>query len=132
MAVTQIFGSSVRRREDPRLITGRATYTDDINLPGMLYAAFLRSPHAHARIRSVNADRARALPGVEAVFTGADLQGKVGNIACAWLIPASDLKLPPHPPLAVDHVRYVGDAVAVVLAASGYIARDALDLIEVD
>jgi carbon-monoxide dehydrogenase large subunit len=132
MAVTQIFGSSVRRREDPRLITGRATFTDDINLPGMLHAAFVRSPHAHARIRGVNADRARVLPGVEAVFTGAELQGKVGNIACAWLIPASDLKTPPHPPLAVDRVRYVGDGVAIVIASDPYVARAAIELIEVD
>ncbi|MCL6648348.1 MAG: molybdopterin-dependent oxidoreductase [Chloroflexi bacterium] len=132
MAVTQLFGASVRRREDPRLITGRATYTDDLQLPGMLYAAFLRSPHAHARIRAIDVEKAKALPGVVAVYTGADLKGKVGNIACAWLIPDSDLKLPPHPPLAIDRVRYVGDAVAVVVANDRYVARDALDLIEVD
>jgi carbon-monoxide dehydrogenase large subunit len=132
MAVTQIFGASVRRREDPRLITGRATFIDDIVLPGMLHAAILRSPHAHARIRSINVERARAHPGVVAVFTGADLQGKVGNIACAWLIPNADLKLPPHPPLAVDRVRYVGDGVAVVVAEDRYTAHDALELIEVD
>jgi carbon-monoxide dehydrogenase large subunit len=132
MAVTKIFGASVRRREDPRLITGRATYTDDLTLPGMLHAAILRSPHAHARIRSIDVAAARALPGVEAVFTGADLQGKVGNVACAWLIPNSSLCLPEHPPLAIDRVRYVGDGVAVVVAADRATARDALDLIEVD
>ena len=87
MAVTQIFGSSVRRREDPRLITGRATYTDDVKLAGMLHATILRSPHAHARIRSINVDNARAHEGVQAVYTGADLQGKVGDVACAWLPP---------------------------------------------
>ena len=87
MAVTQIFGSSVRRREDPRLITGRATYTDDVKLSGMLHAAILRSPHAHARIRSINADNARAHEGVHAVLTGADLQGKVGDVALPGYCP---------------------------------------------
>ena len=132
MAVTQIFGSSVRRREDPRLITGRATYTDDVKLPGMLHAAILRSPHAHARIKSIQVDDARAHEGVHSVLTGADLQGKVGDVACAWLLPDSNLKVPGHPPLAVDKVRYVGDGVAVVVADDIYTARDALDLIEVD
>jgi CO/xanthine dehydrogenase Mo-binding subunit len=75
MAVTRLFGSAVRRREDPRLIAGRATYVGDITLPGMAYAAILRSPFAHARIRRIDTSKARALPGVVAVYTGRDLQG---------------------------------------------------------
>jgi aerobic carbon-monoxide dehydrogenase large subunit len=131
VAVTRMFGASVRRREDPRLITGRATYVDDISLPGMDYAAILRSPHAHARITRIDVEAAGRAPGVVGAFIGQDLQGQVGTIPCAWLIPGSDLKTPPHPPLAVDTVRYVGDGVAVVVAESREAARDALDLIEV-
>ncbi|MDR7450191.1 MAG: molybdopterin-dependent oxidoreductase [Armatimonadota bacterium] len=132
MAVTTLFGARVRRREDPRLITGRATYTDDLRLPGLTHAVMVRSPHAHARIRAVDTTAARARPGVLAVFTGADLAGKVGAIPTAWLIPNADLRTPPHPPLAVDRVRYVGDAVAVVVAEDRYIARDAAELVRVD
>ncbi|WP_324716637.1 glyceraldehyde dehydrogenase subunit alpha [Carboxydochorda subterranea] len=127
-----IFGTAIRRREDPRLITGRATYTDDIRLPGMVYAAFLRSPHAHARIKRIDTSRARALPGVLAVFTGMDVAGKLGNIPTAWLVPNSDLKTPAHPPLATEKVRYVGDGVAMVVAEDRYTARDAVELIEVE
>ena len=132
MAVSKIFGSSVKRREDPRLITGGATYTDDLKLPNMAYAAFVRSPHAHARIKSVDKAAASAAAGVVAVFAGADLVGKVGNIPTAWLVPNSDLKTPAHPPLAIDTVRYVGDAVAVVIAESRGAAADAAGLVEVD
>ncbi len=132
MAVSKIFGSAVKRREDPRLITGGATYTDDLVLPNLAYAAFTRSPHAHARISRIDATAARAVPGVVAVLTGQDLVGKVGNIPTAWLIPNSDLKTPAHPPLAVDTVRYVGDAVAVVVAESRGVAKDAAALVEVE
>ena len=125
---TSLVGSRIKRREDPRLIMGRGTYVDDIQLPRMTYAAILRSPYAHARIRSINVDKAKALPGVVAVMTGADLQGK--NVPCGWTLP--DMKVAPHPALAVGKVRYTGDAVAVVVAEERYIARDALDLIEVD
>jgi aerobic carbon-monoxide dehydrogenase large subunit len=125
---TQLIGSRIKRREDPRLIMGRATYVDDVQLPRMTYAAILRSPYAHARIRSINVDQAKALPGVVAVLTGADLQGK--NVPCGWTLP--DMKVAPHPALAVGKVRYTGDAVAVVVAEERDIARDALDLIEVD
>lgn len=125
---TSLVGSRIKRREDPRLIMGRGTYVDDIQLPRMTYAAILRSPYAHARIRSINVDKAKALPGVVAVMTGADLQGK--NVPCGWTLP--DIKVAPHPALAVGKVRYTGDAVAVVVADERYIARDALDLIEVD
>ena len=125
---TSLVGSRIKRREDPRLIMGRGTFVDDIQLPRMTYAAILRSPYAHARIRSIDVSKAKALPGVVTVITGADLQGK--NVPCGWTLP--DIKVAPHPALAVGKVRYTGDAVAVVVAEERYIARDALDLIEVD
>jgi carbon-monoxide dehydrogenase large subunit len=132
MAVTRVFGASVKRREDPRLVTGRSTYTDDLQLPGMLHAQFVRSPHAHARILGIDVGAARRHPGVVAVLTGRDLQGVLQPIPTAWLIPNADLKTPPHPPLAVDTVRYVGDAVAVVVAEDRYRASDAAALVRVD
>jgi carbon-monoxide dehydrogenase large subunit len=132
MAVTKLFGARIKRREDPRLITGTATYTDDLQLPGMVYAEIIRSPHAHARITKVDVEPARRHPGVVAAFTGRDLAGKINPIPTAWLIPNSELKTPPHPPLAVDVVRYVGDGVAVVLASDPYTARDAASLVRVD
>ena len=129
---TRILGSGIRRREDPRLITGGATYTDDIQLPGMAYAAILRSPHAHAKINNIDTNSAKASPGVVAVFTGADTDGVLSPIPCAWIPPDSDVKAVAHPALATDVVRYQGDAVAVVVAEDRYQAEDALDLISVD
>ena len=129
---TRIFGSGIRRREDPRLITGGATYTDDVQLPGMAYAAILRSPHAHAKINSINTIAAKASPGVVAVFTGADTDGVLSPIPCAWIPPDSDVKAVAHPALAKDVVRYQGDAVAVIVAEDRYQAEDALELINVD
>ncbi|MCL6636427.1 MAG: molybdopterin-dependent oxidoreductase [Alicyclobacillus sp.] len=130
--MAQVFGAAVKRREDPRLITGRGRYTEDVQLPGMLYAAILRSPHAHARLVQVDTAAAAAAPGVVAVFTGRDLAGKMGTIPTAWLPPDSDIKATAHPALAVDKVRYVGDGVAMVVAENRYAARDALDLIRVE
>jgi len=129
---TRIFGSGIRRREDPRLMTGQADYTDDIRLRGMVHAAILRSPHAHAKINSIDTSAARNAPGVLAVYTGADTDGVLNPIPCAWLPPDSDIKAVDHPAMAVDTVRYVGDAVAVVVAESRYQAEDALELINVD
>jgi len=129
---TRIFGSGIRRREDPRLITGEATYTDDVQLPGMAYAAMLRSPHAHAKITGIDTSAAAAAPGVVAVYTGADTDGVLNPIPCAWLPPDCDIKAVAHPALAKDVVRYQGDAVAVVVAESRYQAEDALELINVD
>ena len=129
---TRIFGSGIRRREDPRLITGGATYTDDVQLPGMAYAAILRSPYAHAKINSINTIAAKASPGVVAVFTGADTDGVLSPIPCAWIPPDSDVKAVAHPALAKDVVRYQGDAVAVIVAEDRYQAEDALELINVD
>ena len=129
---TRIFSSGIRRREDPRLITGRATYTDDIFLPATAHAAILRSPHAHARIKRIDTAKASASDGVVAVYTGADTDGVLEPIPCAWLIPDSDLKAVAHPAIAKDVVRYQGDAVAVVVAEDRYQAEDALQLIDVD
>jgi carbon-monoxide dehydrogenase large subunit len=128
----KVFGSGIRRREDPRLITGTATYTDDLVLPGMAHMAIVRSPHAHARIRRIDTARARKAPGVVAVFTGADTEPALKPMPCAWLVPNSDLKVATYPQLAKDTVRYVGDCVAVVVAENRYQAQDALELIDVD
>jgi carbon-monoxide dehydrogenase large subunit len=127
-----LFGSAIKRREDPRLITGAATYVDDVKLPGLTYAAILRSPYAHARITSIDVSAARQAPGVVAVYTGADIKDKLVPVPCAWNVPNCDLKVPPHPLLAYDKVRYVGDGVAMVVAESRAAARDAVDLIDVD
>jgi len=129
---TRIFGSGIRRREDPRLITGGATFTDDVQLPGMAHAAILRSPHAHAKINSIDAAAASEAPGVVAVYTGADTDGVLNPIPCAWLPPDCDIKAVAHPAIAKDVVRYQGDAVAVVVAETRYQAEDALELINVD
>ena len=131
-AAARVFGSGIRRREDPRLLTGTAHYTADLTLPGMAYAAILRSPHGHARIRKIDTKRAAAAPGVVAVYVNKDTEGALQPIPCAWLLPNSELKIAPYQALAKDVVRYVGDAVAVVVAESEYQAYDALDLIDVD
>jgi carbon-monoxide dehydrogenase large subunit len=132
MAQTQrLFGSSIKRREDPRFITGKGNYVDDIKLPNMTYASFVRSPHAHARIRGIDASAAKAIPGVLAVYTGKDLaDAKVGSLPCGWLLPG--IKVPPHLPIAADKARYMGDAVAVVIAESAYLAKDGAERVEVD
>jgi len=129
-------GASVRRKEDYRFITGKGLYVDDINRPNQLYAIIVRSPHAHATINSVATDKAKAAPGVVAVFTGADMAAAgVGGLPCGWGITSSDgtpMVEPGHPPLAVDVVHHVGDQVAVVLAETKAAARDAAELVEVD
>ncbi len=126
------FGSGIRRREDPRLITGSASYTDDITLPGTLHAALLRSPYAHARINGIDTSQAAAAQGVVAVYTGADTEGEIAPAPCAWLLPDSGLTIADYHCVAKDTVRYVGDIVAVVVAETRFEAYDALDLIEVD
>src|SRR6266568_1461736 len=123
-------GRAMKRVEDPRLVKGLGTYTDDVRLPGMLHACILRSPHAHARIRGIDASAAKAIPGVVAVFTGADVNDACGLVPCAASIP--DLKAPAHTVLAGDRVYFVGHAVAVAVATDPYIARDAIDAIDVD
>src|SRR5688500_1907324 len=123
-------GKPIKRLEDPRLIKGIATYVDDLQMAGMLHALVLRSPFAHAKINGIKTDAARALPGVVAVLTGADVNDKCGVVPCASPMP--DQKAPNHTVLASDRVYFVGHPVAVVLAQDRYVARDALDLIEVD
>lgn len=133
MTVTGI-GASVKRVEDFRFLTGRGRYTDDIERPNQTYAWILRSPHAHARIRSIDTSKAAAAPGVVAVFTGADLEAAgVGGLPCGWQVHSKDgapMAEPPHPPLAQGKVRHVGDQVAVVIAETREQARDAAELID--
>ena len=127
-----VIGTPLLRREDPALLTGEGKYTNDLNIPGALYLAVARSPYAHANILSVDLVAARALPGVIAVYSGADLTGLWASaMPCAWPV-TTDMKNPAHFPVAVSKVCYVGDAVAVVLATDDRIAHDALDLIEVE
>ncbi|MFN8914588.1 MAG: xanthine dehydrogenase family protein molybdopterin-binding subunit [Betaproteobacteria bacterium] len=127
-------GKSVERREDYRFLTGNGQYTDDITLPGQTFAAFLRSPHAHARIRAIDTAAARAAPGVLAVFTGKDVAG-VNGLPCGWLINSIDgtpMKEPKHPIIAEHKVLHVGDQVALVVAETLAQAKAALNLIDVD
>ena len=123
-------GQRMKRKEDPRLIQGLARYVDDLALPGQLYAAFLRSPYAHARLQRIDRSAAERAPGVVAVLVGEDVRGVLGMIPTASALP--ELKVPPHPPLAIEEVNHVGEPVAVVVADDRYRARDAVDLIEVD
>src|SRR5437870_6930123 len=130
---SRILGSAIKRREDPRLVTGQARFTDDIVLPGMVYMCVVRSPYAHARIRRIDTKKAAAMPGVVGVFTGQQMKDAgFGPIPCAWVVPGSDTKTPPYPPIAIDTVRYVGTAVAIVVASDRYQARDAADEVTVD
>ncbi len=125
---TRLFGAAIKRREDPRFITGRGQYVDDVKLPGMTYAAFVRSPHAHATIRGINTASAKAVPGVVAVYTGQDC--KVGGLPCGWMLPG--IKVPTRPVLAAGKVRYVGEPVAVVIAETPYAAKDGAEAVQVD
>ncbi|UUX50024.1 xanthine dehydrogenase family protein molybdopterin-binding subunit [Nisaea acidiphila] len=125
-------GASVKRIEDFRFLTGKGHYTDDIDRPGQSYAYILRSPHAHAKITSIDTSAAKAASGVLAVFTGEDMQ--VGSLPCGWQVHSKDgtpMHEPGHPPLAQGKVRYVGDQVAVVIADTYAQAKDAAEMIEV-
>ena len=124
------FGRAMKRVEDPRLIKGIATYVDDLKLPGVLYAEFVRSPHANAKINSIKTDAAKKQSGVVGIFTGADVNDKVGTIPCASPLPGG--KSPDHTVLAGARAYFVGHPVAVVVAETRAIARDALDLVDVD
>ncbi|MEV0581675.1 xanthine dehydrogenase family protein molybdopterin-binding subunit [Nonomuraea sp. NPDC050310] len=124
-------GRARRRKEDARLLTGRTQWTDNIQLPGLLHVAFLRSPMAHARIGRVDVSGALELPGVVAAFSGRDFAAEQGSLPCAWPV-SEDIVIPDHPAMAVDEVRYVGEAVACVIATDRYQAADALEAIEVD
>jgi carbon-monoxide dehydrogenase large subunit len=123
-------GAPIKRREDPRLLTGRGHYVGDFRLPDMVHAAFLRSPHAHARVRRIDVSEARKAPGVLAIFTADDL-GEVGR-PIPMMVPHPALRVENHPPLAVGRVRFVGEPVAVVVAADRYLAEDAAERIAVD
>jgi carbon-monoxide dehydrogenase large subunit len=125
-------GNSVPRKEDPAFLTGHANWTDNIKLPGMLHMALLRSPHAHAKITTIDVSAAREQPGVVAVFTGEELADEwVIGIPTGWPV-TEDIKIPDHWPLARGEVNHAGDGVAVVVATDRYEARDALEFVEVD
>src|SRR5580704_15749033 len=123
-------GRARLRKEDARLVTGQTNWTDNIVLPGMLHMAFVRSPMAHARITSVDLSAARAIPGVIAAFSGADFAEEQGSLPCAWPV-TEDIVIPAHPPMATEEVRYVGEAVAVVVARDRYTAADAAAVADV-
>jgi carbon-monoxide dehydrogenase large subunit len=129
--MAKLFGASIKRREDPRLITGKGAYTDDVKLAGQTQAVFVRSPHAHARVKRVDLSRARSVPGVVAAFSGHDLaRGGVNPLPCGWLLP--DIKIPEFRGLATDTVHFVGHAVAMVVGENPYAARDGADQVEVE
>lgn len=128
-------GARVARKEDKRFITGAGRYVDDMVVPGMKHAMFVRSPHAHAQIKKIDVKAALAMPGVIGVLTGKELKADgIGNLICGWMIHSRDgtpMKMGAWPALAVDKVRYVGDAVAIVVADTKGQARDAAEAVEV-
>jgi carbon-monoxide dehydrogenase large subunit len=128
-------GARVARKEDKRFITGSGRYVDDMVVPGMKHAAFVRSPHAHAQIRKIDVSKAKAMPGVIGVLTGKELKADgIGNLICGWMIHSKDgspMKMGAWSPLAVDKVRYVGDAVVIVVADTKGQARDAAEAVEI-
>lgn len=125
-------GKSIIRKEDPKLITGNGTYADDINMPGMLHAAILRSPHPHAKIVNINIDKALEHPNVVKIYTGKDIKDKIKPIPTSWPVAGANLKEADQYALAIDTVRYVGDGVALLIGDDRYAIRDALELIEVE
>jgi carbon-monoxide dehydrogenase large subunit len=129
-------GARIARKEDRRFITGQGNYTDDIRVKHATYAVFVRSPHAHARIKRIDTARAVAAPGVIGVLTGAELaQDKVGALICGWMVKSTDgspMKMAPYPPLANEVVRFVGNPLAVVVAETRNQARDAAELVNID
>lgn len=129
--MSKYIGQSIKRVEDPRFIQGKGKYIANLTLPGMAHVAIKRSPHGHAKIKSINVDAAKALEGVIDVYVGQDLiDGGVGQLPCGWVVP--NCKVPVRWPLTPDKVRHVGDSVAAVVAETPYIAADALDLIDVE
>jgi carbon-monoxide dehydrogenase large subunit len=129
-------GAPVRRKEDQRFITGLGHYTDDLTRPGQTYAVFVRSPHAHAKIKKLDTAQAARMPGVVGILTGKELAAdKLGGLICGWMVLSKDgspMKAAPHPALAVDAVRYVGDHVAIVIAETYGQAKDAAEKVSVD
>jgi aerobic carbon-monoxide dehydrogenase large subunit len=130
--IARTIGAPVARKEDKKLLQGQAQWVDNMWQPGTVFLGVVRSPYAHARIKNVNVDPALAHAGVVAAWSGADIADEwQGSLPCAW-IPTEDTNAPEHKPIAVDKVRYVGDAVAVIAATSRGAAEDALELVEVD
>ena len=130
MVIAHALGARIKRREDPRLITGTATYVDDLQMPGLLHVVLVRSPHAHAKITAIETERARAAPGVVAVWTGEDVRARCGPLPVGSRL--KDMKVPKRYPLVIDGVvRHVGDPVAAVVATELPLARDASELVEV-
>ena len=128
-------GEPLRRKEDLRFLTGQGQYTADVLMERQAHAVFVRSPHAHARINGVDIAAAKDMPGVIGIFSGKDIDGKMGGLPCGWLINNPDgtpMKEPPHPILAIGKVRYVGDHVAVVVAETLEQARNAAEAVQVD
>src|SRR5882724_7456663 len=136
MGATTYIGAAIKRKEDYRFLTGAGNYTDDVAMPHQTHACFVRSPHAHAKIKSIKKDKALKAAGVVAVFTGEDLAAaKVNGLPCGWLITdvnGQPMKEPAHPCLAQGKALHVGDQVAVVIAETLAQARDAAELVEVD
>src|SRR5215213_6828647 len=134
--VGRYIGQSVKRREDPRLLTGHGRYVDDVNESGTLHLAFVRSNVARGTISELDVGRARALPGVEAVYTGDDLNPLIQQYWASMMGPRIEMGgetvYPPISVLAPGDVRYVGDPIAIVIASSRYVAEDAADLVVVD
>src|SRR5437588_4703986 len=130
-AGTSVIGSPIKRTEDPRLITGSARYLADLQMAGMAHVAILRSPFAHARIRSISTERAAALPGVTAVFTGKDFE-HLNPLPCAWQAGGVENHVVTRRALEIDRVTFTGAGVAAVVADTREAAEDALELIEVD
>ncbi len=128
-------GESVRRKEDYRFLTGAGQYTDDITMQAQSYAVFVRSPHAHAIIKSIDISAASSMPGVVRIFIGKDLEGKMGGLPCGWLINNPDgtpMNEPPHPVLALGKVRHVGDQLAMVIADTLEQAKNAAEAVQVE
>src|SRR5271155_4604258 len=129
-------GASVVRKEDRRFITGKGRYVDDIKLLGMTYAHFIRSPHAHAKLKGIDSSAAMKMPGVVAVLTGQEIvDDKVGNLICGWAITSKDgtpMKMGAWPAMAPETVRFAGQAVAVVIAETKNLARDAAEAVVVN
>src|SRR5437899_1747782 len=134
------FGAPIKRREDPALLQGSATFIADLSLPHMLHMEILRSPHAHARIQAIDTSAAERMPGVVRVITGRDLIGRMKPLPCVWIPGGVESHFPAHPqdvpgagmPLQADRVRFIGDGVAAVVADTRYQAQDALSSIVVD
>ena len=129
---TKLMGKSILRKEDHRLVTGKGSYVEDVSLPNMKWMAFVRSPHAHARIKSINTEAAKKHPGVVAVITDEDLRKKCADLHGIRLAFAPEMKIPDIPVLARDKVWHVGQAIAAVIADERYVAQDATELVEVE